>query len=75
MTDALEVFPFRITVDDKTVEAGISREALEDHFGAGDTAESQHAAYKANRKRIDSKAIECQRQFPEIPVLLGHADF
>lgn len=52
-----EVVEFTVTVGGRDVQARITREALEDHFGAGAVPESWVRAYLANAARIH-RAVE-----------------
>lgn len=62
-----------------SVPAVISREALEDHFGAGDGDKDLASAYLAHQEAINAKVFEFDPlgsvYTTDYPMLLGANDF
>lgn len=74
MTDP-GVVDFKVVHGNVTINARISREALEDHFGAGTKPETWVKAYRANSAQIHEMVIARHQMNPGVGVLLRTQDF
>ncbi|MGZ5802075.1 MAG: DUF1488 family protein [Burkholderiaceae bacterium] len=66
---------FRLMIDGQSYTAMISREALSDHFGAGDDPNHWVDTYITNAAEIDAVATKKIRKGSRAPVMVITDDF
>jgi hypothetical protein len=65
---------FEFMADGMPMKAHVSREALQDHCGAGEQPESWLAAFRANEDLISEAALERLSQGAQEPIFVTHLD-
>lgn len=66
---------FRVDIDGKSFKAQISRDALWEHFGAGDHPEDWVNSYIHNAEQIDAIVVKKIKKGLHEPVIVVTEDF
>lgn len=71
---AVQGIDVHLKVKGRAIHAVVAREALEEHFGAGETPQGWLDAYRRNAAAIDAAIARRFRDEPREPVILRPGD-